>query len=849
MRLHYEIKGMTCAACVAHVERAIAKVIEKGDTANVSLLTNSVSLLVDDSTNVQSLEKKLAASIKSAGYALITEQKEKKNENNESRRRTVELVLSVLFTLGVMYLSMGHMIGLPAPAFLSGTENAALMCLAQFLLTLPVLIINRRFFISGARALWNRSPNMDSLICVGAGASVLYGLFAFLMIITAKNAGTVHKYLHDLYFESAAMILTLVSVGKLLEARAKNKTADAIRSLSTLAPAFVTVLKDGKETLLPVEELQKEDIILIRAGERIPADGVVLSGSGTVDESALTGESMPVEKSEGDEVRAACVLLSGALTVRAERVGEDSSLARIIRFLEDAASSKAPIARVADKVSAVFVPIVMAISALTLIIWLLATQNVEQALRSAISVLVISCPCALGLATPTAITVGIGRAAKLGVLFRSAEALEKFCSVQTVVFDKTGTLTEGKPALTDVYAYDTTVEELLTKAASIEHLSAHPLATAVCRGAEAYGIKEWKEVTNFENLTGVGARGKIEETVCGIGRPSAEFLDRIDNEKNSTVLQENTAFSIHVVQKSGKKDIKEDIQTLENQGKTAVLVTVDNIPVGILALADRIREEVPKTVASLKKEGIACLMLTGDNERTAAAITAQAGLDGYHARLMPEDKERILRELSDTSVCAMVGDGINDAPALARADVGIAVGAGTEVAIDCADIVLSGNTLSGIANAHVLSRATLRIIKENLFWALFYNAICIPVAAGALFPLLGWQLSPMLASAAMSCSSLFVVSNALRLRFISLDKGEKKMFGLKKKENVTHTLTVEGMMCKNCVAHVQKALEGVKGVSAVSVDLESKTATVVAVANVSIDALIAAVTAAGYECK
>ena len=849
MRLHYEIKGMTCAACVAHVEKAIAKVIEEGDVANVSLLTNSVSLLVDDSTNVQSLETKLAASIKSAGYALITEQKEKKNENSESRKRTIKLILSVLFTLGVMYLSMGHMIGLPAPAFLSGTENAAWMCLAQFLLTLPVLIINRRFFISGARALWNRAPNMDSLICVGAGASVIYGLFAFFMIVTAKNADTVHKYLHDLYFESAAMILALVSVGKLLEARAKDKTADAIRSLSTLAPAFVTVIKDGKENLIPIEKLKKEDILLIRAGERIPADGVVLSGSGTVDESALTGESMPVEKSEGTEVRAACVLLSGALTVRAERVGEDSSLARIIRLLEDAASSKAPIARVADKVSAVFVPIVMAISALTLIVWLAFTQNVEQALRSAISVLVISCPCALGLATPTAITVGIGRAAKLGVLFRSAEALEKFCSVQTIVFDKTGTLTEGKPALTDVYAYDVSCDEILTKAASVEYLSSHPLAAAVCRGAEEYGIKEWKEVTDFETLTGVGARGQIEGVMCSIGRPSFETIDQSNNEKNSTVEQENTVFSIHVVQKRGKTDIQKDIQALENQGKTAVLVIFDHIPVGVLALADRIREEVPKTVASLKKEGLTCLMLTGDNERTAATIAAQAGLDGYRAGLMPEDKERILRELSDASACAMVGDGINDAPALARADVGIAVGAGTEVAIDCADIVLSGNTISGVADAHVLSRATLRIIKENLFWALFYNAICIPVAAGAFFPLLGWQLSPMLASAAMSCSSLFVVSNALRLRFISLDKGEKKMFGLKKKENVTHILTVEGMMCKNCVAHVQKALEGVKGVSAVSVDLDSKTATVVAAANVTTATLIAAVAAAGYECK
>ena len=849
MRLHYEIKGMTCAACVNHVERAVCKVVSEKENVNVSLLTNSVSFTVDDATDVQSLEKRLAASIQSAGYELITEPQNDKKENCEKRKRIWSLVVSAIFTLGVMYLSMGSMVGLPAPAFLRGAENAALMCLAQLLLTTPVLVLNRRFFISGTRALLNCSPNMDSLICVGAGASILYGIFAFVMIITAKNTDTVHKYLHDLYFESAAMILTLVSLGKLLESFAKDKTADAIRSLSTLAPAFVTVLEENKETLKPIEELQKDDIILIRAGERIPADGVVLSGNGSVDESALTGESMPVEKTEGDGVRAACILLSGALTVRAERVGEDSSLARIIRLLEDAASSKAPIARVADKVSAVFVPVVMAISALTLAVWLFATQNVEQALRSAISVLVISCPCALGLATPTAITVGIGRAAKKGILFRSAEALEKLCSIKTVVFDKTGTLTEGKPALTDVYAYGTTAEALLLTAASVEHLSSHPLAEAVCRGAEEFGISTLETVTDFETLVGIGARATIDGNTCQIGRPSADILAKYQTHQNDAKVQEKTAFSLHVVQKSDVCDVALDIQKLENQGKTVVLVTLDEAPIGVLALADRIRGEAAETIQSLKENGLTTLMLTGDNERTAAAIATEARLDGYRAGLLPEDKERIVRELSAASLCAMVGDGINDAPALTRADIGIAVGAGTEVAIDCADVVLSGNTLSGVADAIGLSRATLRVIKENLFWALFYNAICIPVAAGALYPMFGWQLSPMLASAAMSCSSLFVVSNALRLRFILIGKGEKKMFGLKKKENVTHTLTVEGMMCQHCVAHVKKALEAVKGVSLVSVDLDTKTATVDALSSTSVDALITAVKNAGYESK
>ena len=840
---------MSCAACVGHVERAVCRVIAADAQANASLLTNSVSLTVSDDTDIGELERRLSAAVKQAGYELITQQQETVRENNESRKRIVSLLLSIACTLGVMYLSMGSMIGIPSPAFLRGTENAVRMCIAQLLLTVPVLILNRRFFVSGARALWHRSPNMDSLICVGAGASVLYGLFALFALMGTQSADTVHKYLHDLYFESAAMILTLVSLGKLLEARAKDKTADAIRSLSTLAPAFVTVLDAQKEILKPIEELQKGDILLIRAGERIPCDGTVLSGNGTVDESALTGESMPVEKSEHDAVRAACILLSGSLTVCAEKVGEDSSLARIIRLLEDAASSKAPIARAADRVSAVFVPIVMAISALVLVVWLLLTQNIEQALRSAISVLVISCPCALGLATPTAITVGVGRAAKKGILFRSAEALEKLCSVKTAIFDKTGTLTEGKPVLMDVYAYNTSPTMLLRMAASVEHLSSHPLALAICKSAAECGIDTCENVSAFASLIGVGASGVVDgKTVC-ITKPSKEVFGAAVPCKKETTIEEKNVFSLHVVQKNGVCDIKEDVQALEQQGKTVVLVTIDGTLVGVLALADRVRMEAKETIRALQELGLSTVMLTGDNQRTAAAISNQVGLDEYHAGLLPEDKERIVREISATSACAMVGDGINDAPALTRADIGIAVGAGTEIAIDCADVVLSGNVLSGVSDAVLLSRATLRIIKQNLFWALFYNAICIPVAAGVFYPLLGWQLSPMLASAAMSCSSLFVVSNALRLRFIPLYKGEKEMFGMKKKENKTYTLSVEGMMCQHCVSHVKKALEAVKGVSVVSVDLDSKTAVVEAAASVSADALIAAVTAAGYECK
>ncbi len=849
MRLHYEIKGMTCAACVAHVEKAILSVVSEKENVNVSLLTNSISIIVDDSENVEMLEQRLSAAIQKAGYTLVLHAEKKEKKDQEGQKRMTVLLLSAFFTLLVMYLSMGGMLGLPQIPFLSGVENAIWMCLAQFAFTFPVLLLNRKFFISGFRALWNRYPNMDSLIALGAGAAVLYGLFAMVMIATTTDTAIVHQYLHDLYFESAAMILTLVSFGKFLEARAKDKTADAIKALSNLSPRFATVIRDDKEMSISIDELQKGDILLVRSGELIPADGIVIKGTGTADESALTGESMPVEKENGSRVSAACVLLSGALTVRAEQVGENTSLSRIIRLLEDAASSKAPIARVADKVSAVFVPIVMAISAITLTVWLIATQNTEQALRSAISVLVISCPCALGLATPTAITVGVGRGAKMGVLFRSAEALEKLCSTKAIVFDKTGTLTEGKPSLTDVYVYGTDTASVLSAAASIERLSAHPLAKAIQKGAEQMQMKTDLSVENFISLTGVGALGKIGEDEWKIGRPEKSFFEGIDSAKETEKAEENNVFSIRVIKKNTPADAQTDFLELEKSGKTAVLVTCNDAPCGVFGIADRIRKEARAAVQDLQMAGVRCLMLTGDNEKTAAAISAQAGLDGYYASLMPEDKERIVREISATSPCAMVGDGINDAPALARADVGIAIGAGTEIAIDSAGVILSGNSLSGVADAYRLSRATLRIIKQNLFWALFYNAICIPVAAGIFFPVLGWQLSPMLASAAMSFSSVCVVSNALRLRFISIHKGEKKMFGMKKKENKTYALTVEGMMCQHCVAHVKKALEGVKGVMAVSVDLESKTATVEALSSVSVDVLIAAVVGAGYECK
>ncbi len=857
MRLHYEVKGMSCAACVSHVEKAIRSAVSPQDTVNVSLLTNSVSILTSDAVDRAALESSLSRAVRAAGYELVTntETAEKVPKSGEYRARVRNLILSAVFTLALMYLSMGGMLGLPIPPFLGGIDNGLFMALAQLALTFPILIINFKFLKSGFRALFHLSPNMDSLIAVGAGASVVYGLVAIVMIATARDAHTVHTYLHDLYFESAAMILTLVSLGKLLESRAKDKASDAVRSLATLAPKYATVLRDGKEILLPVEEIAVGDLILLRAGEWIPVDGVVVVGSGSTDESALTGESMPVEKAVGSSVRAACVLTAGAITVEAREVGENTSLARIIKLLEDAASSKAPIARVADKVSSVFVPIVMSVSLLTLGVWLLLTQNVEEALRSAIAVLVISCPCALGLATPTAITVGVGRGARNGILFRDAESLEKLCGVDTVMFDKTGTLTEGKPSLTDLVVYEENDPgRVMRYAAAVERLSSHPLAQAVCAGAVELGIEELPAVTDFESLVGVGAMGRADGVLCRIGKPDPSvFLEKdpenaARSEKNAPRVTKNGLISL--CEKSDLSSLKEDFEALESDGKTVVLVTLDARPVAILGISDRIRADAAPAVQTLKDAGVRCVMLTGDNERTAAFVARAVGLDDFHAALLPEDKERYLRKACESGSCAMVGDGINDAPALLRADVGIAVGAGTEVAIDCAGVVLSQSSISGVADAYMLSRATIRIIKQNLFWALFYNAVCIPVAAGVFFPIWGWQLSPMLASAAMSFSSVFVVTNALRLRSVKLiKKGENKDMLFGKKEIVTTTLHVEGMMCPRCVAHVKTALEGVKGVKSVSVDLDAKTAVVEAPASVSAETLAAAVVAAGYEVK
>ncbi len=815
---------MSCAVCVSHVERTVKRVLGETGECRVSLLTNSLSILLfDNKTDEKALKKKLVEEIKKSGYTLLTtEKKEENKEKKEWKGIMLRLILSSFFTLLIMYLSMGGMVGLEPPRFLRGVENAVLMAVFQLVLTIPVLILNFKFFRNGFSALFHKSPNMDSLVAVGSGAAVAYGIVSIVLLIGAVgNEELTGTLLHDLYFESAAMILTLVSLGKLLETRAKERAANAVKALASLTPKFATVEKNGEESIVPVEEIEIGDVLVIRVGDMISSDGIVIEGEGETDESALTGESLPIEKKVGDRVSAASILTSGFLKIRADRVGEETSLARIVRLVEDAASSKAPIARVADRVSAVFVPIVMVISAITLLIWMLLTGDIERSLRSAIAVLVISCPCALGLATPTAITVGIGRGARLGILFRSAEALEKLCSTEVFLLDKTGTLTEGKPALTDIVSYEIDEDEMISLAASVEKMSSHPLAMAVVREAEERGLEIYPS-GSFRSLTGVGAEAEIAGMLCRVGKPTEE-------------------------ERTGK--IGEDICRLEKDGRTVAMVKKGDRILGILGFSDRIREDSHEAVLQLREEGCKCIMLTGDNEITAASVAQQTDLDGYRAGLLPEDKERIVGETCREGSCAMVGDGVNDAPALVRAGVGIAIGAGTEVAIDCAGVVLSGNSMMGVVQAYRLSRATVRIIRQNLFWALIYNVICIPVAAGVLYPILGWQLSPMLASVAMSFSSVCVVTNALRLRGIKLLKrtnqeGEENMiFGGKE----TFEVGIEGMMCMHCVAHVKIALEKIKGVKSVEVSLEEKKATVtVGQGSVKPEALEACIRDAGY---
>ncbi len=735
-KLRYGVKGMMCSACVAHVEKAAAKICGK-ENINVSLMTNSITVTADDSTDEEKLFSELKKSLGSAGYKL---QKSSNFENagkDDYRKGLIKLVFSIVITLILMYISMGHMLSLPLPHIIS--HNGKILSSLQFLLTTAVVIINFKFFKNGFSALFRLSPNMDSLIAIGSAASVIYGIFAMVMIFSGKT-----EYIHELYFESAAMILTLVSLGKTLEGRAKVKASSAIGKLASMMPEVATVIRNGENIKISLSEIAVGDRVLVKEGEIIPADGVVIDGAGSADESALSGESIPVEKNKGDKVSAVSTLLSGYLVINVEKVGKDTTLSKIIGLLEDAAASKARISRVADKVSAVFVPAVMLISLITALVWFLLGESASVILRHAISVLVISCPCALGLATPTAVIVGTAIGAEQGVLIKSAEALENLSSVKYFMTDKTGTLTEGRPTVTDLVLFHGDETELLEAAFSAESMSTHPLASAICNEAKKRNI-ESQNVKNYLSETGMGISVDTDKGAVAVGKP--EFLL-------------SKGFS-----DDGCENIQLVLERLEKEGKTAVCVGSNKRIIGIIGIADTLRADSIEAIQEIKDLGITTVMLTGDNALTASAVANSCFIDEYYAKLLPQDKERIIREYSEKGITVMVGDGINDAPSLARADIGIAIGAGTEVAIDSADVILSKNSIADVVKAINLSKATLRCIKQNLFWALIYNSVCIPIAAGAL-SFVGIDISPMIASAAMSFSSVCVVLNSLRLRYM-----------------------------------------------------------------------------------
>ena len=813
----YTVTGMSCAACSARVEKAVSKV--PGVTScSVSLLTNSMGVDGDVS------EQAVISAVEAAGYGAapkgqgISEGTQNMYSSQEEALADHEtpvlkrrLWWSVGFLAVLMYISMGHMMwGWPLPHFFD--NNHVAMGLAQMLLTIIIMVINQKFFISGFKSLFHGAPNMDTLVAMGSAAAFVYSTYALFAMTGAQVNGdmaAVMSYMHEFYFESAAMILTLITVGKMLEARSKGRTTDALKGLMKLAPKTATIIKDGAEKVVPVEAVAKDDIFVVRPGENIPVDGIVVEGSSAVNESALTGESIPVDKAEGDNVSAATINRSGFIKCRATRVGEDTTLSQIIQMVSDAAATKAPIAKVADKVSGVFVPAVITIAVITIIAWLIAGQSFGFALARGISVLVISCPCALGLATPVAIMVGNGMGARNGILFKTAVSLEETGRIQVVALDKTGTITRGEPEVTDIIpAEGYTENELLGKALALEVKSEHPLAGAIVRRGSENDITP-DEVTEFAALPGNGLKARLAGSVITGG--SLSYISNIVNVP---------------------EDMKKQADSLAGLGRTPLLFAEDDRLIGIIAVADVIKEDSPGAVEELKNMGIHVVMLTGDNERTARAIGAQAGVDEVIAGVLPDGKESVIRSLKKRGRVAMVGDGINDAPALTRADIGIAIGAGTDIAMDAADIVLMKSSLADVPAAVRLSRATLTNIHENLFWAFFYNVIGIPLAAGVWIPLFHWQLNPMFGAAAMSLSSFCVVSNALRLNLFDMhnakkDKKIKEKNNMKKENNsMEKTMNIEGMMCGHCEATVKKALEAVDGVSEAVVSHENGTAAV-----------------------
>ena len=828
MLLKFSVTGMTCAACSARVEK-VASQIPGVKKAEVNLLAGTLRIDADSESVVQPVIDAVVAAGYSASVSGVKEQCVKVPDEGLLGMK-VRIITSASFLLILMYFTMGHMIGLPTPAWYHGSENAMTAALFQLFLTLPVVYLNRSYYIRGFKSLWHRSPNMDSLIAVGSAASLVYGTIVLFRMASAMGRGqwdVVEYCSKNLYFESAAMILTLITLGKYLEARAKGRTGDALRHLMDLSPKTAVIRRENGEVAVPVDQVRPGDTVIVRSGGCIPVDGTVLSGRAAVDQSALTGESVPVEKFEGDSVHAATILTQGYLELRAEKIGEDTTLSQVIKLVEDAGGSKAPIARLADKISGIFVPAVMTISAVTFVVWMLCGGGLEFSLNAAISVLVISCPCALGLATPVAIMVGTGKGATLGILFKSAEALENLYRTDTVVLDKTGTLTVGRPRVTDLVPVNCKKERLISIAAALEALSEHPFASAILEYNENRPIIP---VEDFKILPGRGVSGLVNGTRCYGG--NRKFM-----EEQGVIVPEYIEFSA--------------------QGKTPLYFAADGQYIGAIAAADVLKADSSEAVKELQSMGLEVVMLTGDNQITAKAISSAAGIGKVISDVMPGDKARAVEALRSEGKCVlMVGDGINDAPALVTADVGMSIRTGTDIAMESADIVLMNESLVGIRDAVSLSKATIRNIKQNLFWAFFYNCLGIPIAAGVLYPAFGIQLSPMLGAAFMSLSSVFVVTNALRLRsfrgsdrntvsdLLATEEIKVNVFEQEEKEMKT-VIKVEGMMCPHCKARVESVCKSVPGAVDAIVDLQEKNVTVTG--DAPLVALKSAIVAAGYE--
>ena len=819
MKRKYDIIGMTCSACSAHIDKAIRH-IDGIQSVNVNLLSNFMVVEFDEDKVNDDLIMK---TVEEAGYKAMPEKTEvqqtTQNESIDEKKKS--LILSFVFLIPLFYISMGHMMGAPLPDILLGHENMMVFALTQLFLTLPIMYINRGYFQRGFKSLWHKSPNMDTLIAIGSAAAAIYSIYAIFMMgydLGHGNMNEAHQYMMQLYFESAGMILTLISLGKYLESRSKKKTSEAIEKLMNLMPSTATVLIDGQEVVVAIEDVQIGDIVIVKSGQSIPVDGVIIKGQTSIDESMITGESLPVDKSVDDKVIGATMNVEGYIQVKVTHTSGDTTLSKIIQLVEDASSSKAPIAKLADQISGIFVPIVMVISLLTFIGWItLGAQTFHFALTCAIAVLVISCPCALGLATPTAIMVGTGKGAQLGILIKSAENLELLSKADSIVLDKTGTITKGKPQVTDIYPQHISETELLKTAAAIENASQHPLAKAIVEYVQQMDLT-FQTVDSFEMVQGQGLIGKLNGKTLLSG--------------NKRMMEE------HGIDLS---DVYETSQKLASFGKTPLYYALDEQLTGMIVVSDVLKETSQQAVQSLKDMNLSVYMLTGDNALTAKAIGDKLGIEVI-AEVLPQDKEKHIRDLqAQGRTVIMVGDGINDAPALMRADVGIAMTSGTDIAIDSADLVLMKNDLQDVVHSIELSHAVIRNIKENLFWAFFYNVIGIPIAAGLFYPFFGWLLDPMFGAAAMSLSSVFVVSNALRLRFF-----KPKQTIRKKERKMMKKMNIEGMMCAHCQAHVEKALNGIDGVKA-TVDLKNNCANIELDHDVEETVLTKAVEDAGYK--